>query len=70
MNTVLIDPQRCPLCGQPNHCAYAAGRPHTECWCMKRSVPQELLEQIPAEQRRKACVCEECVKAFMEKNKD
>lgn len=37
---------------------------------MKRSVPQELLEQIPAEQRRKACVCEECVKAFVEKNKD
>ncbi|GIP44965.1 hypothetical protein J45TS6_34240 [Paenibacillus sp. J45TS6] len=60
MNNPLI----CPLCRKPNHCAYAAGRPAEECWCMNLSVPKLLLAQIPDEQRGKSCVCEACVRAY------
>ncbi|WMT39320.1 cysteine-rich CWC family protein [Paenibacillus sp. D2_2] len=60
-----IDPLRCPLCGQPNHCAYAAGQSHTTCWCNNLSVPKPLLEQIPDQFRRKACVCENCVRTYI-----
>ncbi|WP_160034518.1 cysteine-rich CWC family protein [Paenibacillus sp. An7] len=65
MNTrSMNDPLICPLCRKPNHCAYAAGRPAEECWCMNLSVPKRLLSQIPDEQRGKSCVCEACVRAF------
>lgn len=60
MNNPLI----CPLCRKSNHCAYAAGRPAEECWCMNLSVPKALLAQIPDEQRGKSCVCEACVRAY------
>lgn len=66
MTTPEIDPKICPLCGKPNHCAYQAGRPHTDCWCVTTSVPKELLQQIPADKRRKACVCQACVNEFNE----
>ncbi|WP_083189096.1 cysteine-rich CWC family protein [Paenibacillus sp. KS1] len=69
MSEVVIDPKICPLCGNENHCAYQAGRPHQECWCMTLSVPQALLEKIPQELRRKACVCEQCVRAFLQSTK-
>jgi len=61
-----IDPLRCPLCGQPNHCAYVAGQPHRTCWCSKLSVPKALFEQIPEPFRRKACVCENCVRTYID----
>ncbi|MCM3785643.1 cysteine-rich CWC family protein [Neobacillus mesonae] len=63
-SSIEINPLICPLCGNSNGCAYASGKPHTECWCMTLAVPKELLARIPAEQRRKACVCEACIRAF------
>ncbi|WP_211747494.1 cysteine-rich CWC family protein [Paenibacillus sp. Marseille-Q4541] len=59
------NPLICPLCGEANHCAYAAGKPAKECWCMNLSIPKQLLAQIPDEQRMKSCVCEACVRAFL-----
>ncbi|MFD2703038.1 cysteine-rich CWC family protein [Paenibacillus shunpengii] len=69
-SSIEINPLLCPLCHKSNECAYAAGKPYTECWCMSRSVPQELLSRIPDEQRRKACVCEACVIAFHARGTD
>ncbi|WP_306416477.1 MULTISPECIES: cysteine-rich CWC family protein [Paenibacillus] len=64
--TTEINPKICPLCGNDNQCAYQAGRPPQECWCMNISVPKALLEKIPSELRRKACVCKRCVQQFLQ----
>jgi len=66
MSMTSNDPSRCPLCGKENQCAVTSGRPPEECWCMNLSVPQALLEEIPHELRRKACVCEHCVRKFLQ----
>ena len=51
----------CPLCNQPNACgAHATGR----CWCCDTTIPPDLLELIPPESRRKACVCQRCVNSY------
>ncbi len=51
----------CPLCGQPNACgAHTTGR----CWCGDTTIPPGLLELIPVESQRKACVCQRCVIAY------
>ncbi|MBB6695380.1 cysteine-rich CWC family protein [Cohnella xylanilytica] len=55
-----VDPSRCPLCGQPNGCAVTAGEPPGDCWCMTARIPEAVLSRIPAELRRKACVCSRC----------
>ncbi|MBR2564122.1 MAG: cysteine-rich CWC family protein [Paenibacillus sp.] len=52
---------RCPLCGESNNCAYAAGKPHSECWCNNAVFPEEVFERIPAEHRRKSCICQQCL---------
>ncbi|WP_081497269.1 cysteine-rich CWC family protein [Acidovorax sp. CF316] len=56
-------PSRCPLCGQPNQCAVAAGLPAQECWCMSTPVSPVALARLPAEQRGLACICPECARA-------
>ena len=53
----------CPLCGQPNQCAIAAGRPAHSCWCMTAAIPAEALAAIPAAERGKACICPACGRA-------
>jgi hypothetical protein len=55
----------CPLCGDRNGCAYAAGKPHSECWCNHASFPEGVFERIPAEQRRKSCICQRCLDSFV-----
>ena len=53
---------QCPLCGGPNDCAPAGcGRFDVDCWCTQASFPAELLAQVPAELRDKACICPACV---------
>jgi hypothetical protein len=58
------DPTKCPICGEPNQCAMevskAIGKPQEPCWCLSVVFLPELLAQIPAEARQKACVCEKC----------
>ncbi|MBS0610722.1 MAG: cysteine-rich CWC family protein [Proteobacteria bacterium] len=51
---------QCPLCGQSNRCAMAAGLPPAHCWCMSRAVSPAALQRLPAEQRGQACICPQC----------
>ncbi len=52
----------CPLCGAPNDCQLACTTGYKrECWCMKENFPQELLDRVPEEARRVACICRQCV---------
>jgi len=54
----------CPLCGGANACAVAAsGRLDTPCWCTDIAFSPALLERIPAQERRLACVCATCATA-------
>lgn len=55
-----VNPLHCPLCGQTNQCAVAAGLPPEHCWCMQARIAPEVLERIAPEQRRLACVCPTC----------
>lgn len=66
------DPHICPLCHKPNSClSVDAQNSHKTCWCHDPSIhfSAELLERIPAEKRRKACVCKACALAFMNKHR-
>jgi hypothetical protein len=53
-----IDPARCPLCGEANHCQTAAG--HPTCWCFEQPVAAHVLARIPLEAQGVACVCKRC----------
>ncbi len=59
-----VDPTRCPLCGGPNACAMeiarATGEPQPPCWCTQVNFSAELLAQVPAPARHKACICKQC----------
>lgn len=63
----MSDAERCPRCGQPNHCAQA-GRAQavTDCWCFHTPIPRQLLEELPAEQRGKSCLCPNCAQALQQ----
>lgn len=67
MNTETADPLVCPLCGTPNGCLNL-GDKDTEltCWCDDPAIrfPEQLLAQIPAGERGKACVCRTCALEF------
>ncbi|RYF38448.1 MAG: hypothetical protein EOO27_50795 [Comamonadaceae bacterium] len=52
--------EACPLCGQPNQCAIAAGLPAQSCWCMARVIAPEALAAVPTEQRGRVCICPAC----------
>ena len=53
-----VDPTRCPLCGASNACGMAAGK--GTCWCMALKIPPEVLERVPVEAQKEACICERC----------
>ncbi|MNC15313.1 hypothetical protein D3C75_631270 [compost metagenome] len=55
----------CPLCSKPNGCAVPAGEDPYSCWCMKTRVPQGLRDRVPENRRGKACICLNCVEAFL-----
>jgi hypothetical protein len=58
------DPSRCPLCGQVNQCAMevekATGVKQPPCWCTQVDFGAALLQRVPAELQRKACICRAC----------
>ena len=56
-------PARCPLCGEENRCAIAAGSSEP-CWCAGETFPVELLARVPAEAGPGRCVCRRCLEAF------
>ncbi|MDO9402375.1 MAG: cysteine-rich CWC family protein [Polaromonas sp.] len=57
-------PSRCPLCGQPNRCAMEVERDtgvrQPACWCAQVKFEQALLERLPPQARRLACICQAC----------
>ncbi|WBY03996.1 cysteine-rich CWC family protein [Ramlibacter tataouinensis] len=63
----VVDPSRCPLCGQSNRCANeverATGRPQPPCWCTRADFTRELLAQVPPQAVDKACICAACAAA-------
>ena len=54
------DENKCPLCGQSNDCAVAAGRDPDSCWCMTATMSPSALVSIPAEAQGKICICAQC----------
>jgi hypothetical protein len=64
------DPRLCPLCHQHNECGNLI--PVTDnCWCRDPEItfPKELLAQLPASAKHKACICRACVLAYLEQKK-
>ena len=64
--TKVIDPSKCPICGEPNQCAQeiakATGKPPEACWCMAATFSADLLDRVPEEAQNKACICAMCAK--------
>jgi hypothetical protein len=54
----VVDPARCPLCGEPNACAMLRGE--DACWCAGVAISKDALARIPAPARGVACVCAGC----------
>ncbi len=61
-----INEKLCPFCGKNNGCMVDE---KTACWCYDFPIPEELREYIPLEKRMKACVCKDCMMAFI-KNRE
>jgi len=63
----VIDPSKCPICGESNQCAQeiakATGTPPERCWCMTATFSPEVLDRVPVEAKNKACICSKCVSA-------
>ncbi|MFK7975021.1 MAG: cysteine-rich CWC family protein [Halioglobus sp.] len=53
----------CPLCGNDNQCAMAAGREPETCWCMEAEFSKEALAKVPEEAVNKVCICPACGRA-------
>lgn len=51
----------CPLCGKENNCCFGLDKTIGLCWCTNESFPEQIFERIPPEQRRKSCICQNCV---------
>jgi Cysteine-rich CWC len=60
-----IDTARCPLCGNLNACAIAAGS-KDPCWCTNVHFSEELLASVPPEARDRVCICAACAVAAIE----
>ncbi len=58
MKKTIVDPRRCPLCGNSNQCGIATGE--KSCWCFSQPIPQGVLQKLPAEARGVMCVCRIC----------
>jgi hypothetical protein len=65
------DPGLCPLCGKSNACLSASGQlAGKSCWCSNPSIrfPQGLLDLVPEDKKRKACICKACVLKYLDAN--
>jgi len=61
---MMVDPTLCPLCGESNTCAMAAGAESAEpCWCVAVPIPPSVLDQVPPAARGVACLCRRCATA-------
>jgi hypothetical protein len=59
-----IDATRCPICGADNRCAMEiereTGVKQGACWCVNMDFGADLLAQVPADARGRACICAAC----------
>ncbi|ART50280.1 cysteine-rich CWC family protein [Acidovorax carolinensis] len=55
-----LDTSVCPLCGQGNQCAVAAGQAADTCWCMSAQLSAAALAAVPDALRGRACICPTC----------
>ncbi|MBP3981784.1 cysteine-rich CWC family protein [Acidovorax sp. JG5] len=55
-----LDTSVCPLCGQGNQCAVAAGQAVDACWCMSAQISAAALTAVPGALRGRACICPTC----------
>lgn len=55
----------CPICGQDNGCVIG----NKDCWCKDFDFPEGLIELVPEDKKRKACICKNCVQEYISKNK-
>lgn len=71
-----VDSGLCPLCGGQNYCEVSSGfssevnsenncevNKEADCWCRSESFAEQLLPRVP-DDRQKACICQNCVRAF------
>jgi hypothetical protein len=56
------DRTKCPLCGDVNECAIAAGKDAESCWCMAVTMSPDVLKAIPPEARNRVCICARCAR--------
>jgi hypothetical protein len=60
-----VDASCCPLCDGDNDCQLCTSAAYKgPCWCMSMQVPEALLERVPQDLRRRACICRPCIEAF------
>ena len=58
---ILKQPERiCPLCGEDNNCQHG----QKECWCSSVKFPKHILDMVPDDKKRKACICKSCFEKY------
>jgi hypothetical protein len=66
-----FEPESCPLCGGPNDCQLCGVGSHKgPCWCASIAVPEELLARVAPELKNRACICRQCVAAFLQQRQE
>lgn len=50
----------CPICGQDNNCQHGQGG----CWCDTVEFPEFVLDLVPEDKKRKACICRSCLEKY------
>lgn len=73
MSVNAIQPQadRCPLCGDGNHCQLATTSPYKgPCWCQSvdLAVASDAVAQLPETLWGRACLCRNCLEAPLARN--
>lgn len=57
------DPNRCPLCGQPNQCGQCdPAKVEQPCWCFSVDIAAQTQAAIPPQALDKACLCPRCAR--------
>lgn len=69
-----VDPGLCPLCKENNACislsCSGSDGAIEQCWCKSPDIsfPKDLLDSVPDEAKARACICQECAKAYQVAN--
>lgn len=52
---------RCPRCGENNHCAMTNHADPMKCWCVGIAIPSELSNELRKRYPAQACLCQTCL---------